>query len=452
MKRRINVVRLLKFIAVFVLAFQLASPVAAMTGNSGKPAHYLALGDSLAAGMIENGTIGNGYADYLAEELEEEKLLASYNKGFAYPGYKTTDILADLEKNVVKPSSETGKNVKLHDEIQKADVITLSIGANDVLEYVKPNAQGQYEFDILKITAGITAMAKNFDQILTEIKEINPSADIFVMGYYNPYPYLKDHSAKLNGLVSKLDSDIQNVVAKHEAYFVKVASVLAQDVPAYLPNPLNIHPSEAGYEAIAEQFEGPVKEYIMLVPLPQVIPTPVFKDVEGEAAEYVGKAAGYGFIKGYPDGTFKPNKKLTRVHVTSILARTLQLKATKQAPYKDISKYEAATQAEIAAAFEAGLLGASSPAFRPEAPISRIEVARMLYKAHTSITKSPYVAKGETPFTDMKRYSKEDQLAATMLYELEIATGDKGSFKPESPITRAHAAKMIVNFYEKVMQ
>ena len=77
--------RVVKWVAILLLAFQLVvSPAAAMTGNKGEPAHYVALGDSLAAGIIETGEIGQGYADYLAQMLEEENLLATYNKGFAY--------------------------------------------------------------------------------------------------------------------------------------------------------------------------------------------------------------------------------------------------------------------------------------------------------------------------------------------------------------------------------
>ena len=129
--------RVFKILAVLFLSFQLVNPAAAMTGNKGEPAHYLALGDSLAAGVIETNEIGTGYTDVLAEMLEDEGLLASYNKGFAYPGYKTEHILAELDKDAEKPSSETGENVSLLDEVKKADVITISVGANDVLGNVK---------------------------------------------------------------------------------------------------------------------------------------------------------------------------------------------------------------------------------------------------------------------------------------------------------------------------
>lgn len=50
---------------------------------------YVALGDSLAHGMNEVGVIGLGYTDFVAQVLQQEGLITSYNKGFAYSGYTT---------------------------------------------------------------------------------------------------------------------------------------------------------------------------------------------------------------------------------------------------------------------------------------------------------------------------------------------------------------------------
>lgn len=43
---------------------------------------------------------------------------------------------------------------------------------------------------------------------------------------------------------------------------------------------------------------------------------------------------------------------------------------------------------------------------------------------------------------------EETQKAIAMLVELGIAEGDNGEFKPNNRATRAHAAKLLVNFKE----
>ena len=48
-----------------------------------QPIDYLALGDSLAAGVTPNNELGKGYSDFLAESMHTIGALKSYNKGFS---------------------------------------------------------------------------------------------------------------------------------------------------------------------------------------------------------------------------------------------------------------------------------------------------------------------------------------------------------------------------------
>ena len=448
--------KFLRFMLALVLALALALPASAMTGNNNEPAHYLALGDSLAAGMIQDGSIGKGYTDFLAEMLEEDNLLASYNKGFAVPGAKTTDLLKMLEENVEMPATGTKTPVKINDEIKKADVITLTIGANDVLSSVKFNTDGTIDYDLVTVTASITAAAQNVGKVLGTIKTLNPSADVFVMGLYNPKPHLVDYSFVMNMLVGQVDSALKQVTEASDFYFVPVKDVIAANTKEYLPNPSNIHPSEAGYKVIADQFYPPVKEYIGLEKEPEIInpeptPLPTFKDVKSShwSYKFVGQAASLGIMKGYADKTFRPNNKLTRVHVTSMLARALNLTETSKTPYKDISRLEKQTQTEIAAAYKAGLLKEGKK-FGPNTPISRLEFAEMVDAAYSYVYGRPYSAEKTAPFKDISKMTAEQKRVITLLYDFGIAKGDKGNFKPNSKLTRAQAAKMMVIFYGKL--
>lgn len=446
--------KILKFLAVVLLTFQLVSPAAAMTGNKGEPANYLALGDSLAAGMIETGAVGTGYADYLAQTLEEAELLASYNKGFAVPGYTTEQVLDELNKDVEKPSSETGKKVSLIDEIKKADVITLSVGANDVLKTLKQDESGNISLNFSEVQQAIGKMAGNYALILKRITQLNPTADVFVMGYYNPFPHMTKLTEQLNMLVGLLDNKVKGIAEGNGAYFVKVSDVIAADTAAYLPNPENIHPSEQGYKVIAEQFAAPVLEYVMLTPLPEVKID--FTDIpkDSESYSYAVKAAEYGLMSGYKDGSFKPSNPLTRVQMTSILTRALDLEATKPVQFKDMLHYPVKTQEEVAAAAEADIVKGIGQLFKPGDRITRAQMALMIQRAYEKETGTVYEPVKLAPFTDISTYSSEYKEAITFLYEKQIASGvgSTGKFNPTGYLTRAQAAKIISNFYEQVLR
>ncbi|MEO4052597.1 S-layer homology domain-containing protein [Solibacillus sp. CAU 1738] len=176
-----------------------------------------------------------------------------------------------------------------------------------------------------------------------------------------------------------------------------------------------------------------------------------FKDIQSHwAKEDIEAAVAKGLLKGYEDNTFKPNNYLTRVQAVSILVRSLNLTSTGHAPYTDLQGYNESTRKEIAAAYEANLLTANSGKFSPSTPITREELAIMLNRAYTFKTGQEYAPSKVAPLNDIGKLSNESKKAITLLYDLEIAQGSNGAFQPLNSLTRAHAAKMFINFLKVV--
>lgn len=70
------------------------------------------------------------------------------------------------------------------------------------------------------------------------------------------------------------------------------------------------------------------------------VPGVGFADTVGNWAESAVKAAqGAGLIQGYPDGTFRPDRELTRAEAVVILNRAIDRKPSAgdfQSPWKDV--------------------------------------------------------------------------------------------------------------------
>lgn len=176
----------------------------------------------------------------------------------------------------------------------------------------------------------------------------------------------------------------------------------------------------------------------------------VFKDtVNHWARAEIEEAVAHGLLKGYADQTFRPSQQLTRVQAVSILVRALDLKGS-SSPFTDIKTYNVVTQKEIAAAYEGGLLVKKGTIFAPSEKISREELAVMLQRAYTYKTGKAFTAVKLAPFKDIRTLSAESQQAITFLYDFGIAQGSNGWFNPSNTTTRAHAAKMFVNFLQVV--
>lgn len=421
---------------------------------------YLALGDSLAAGIDPNSELGNGYADYLAESIKTQGLLRSYNKGFSYPGYTTSNVLKDLETNVTRNvygEGYTEKTAQLHNSIASAEIITLSAGANDALAQLKINPNtGAISADPIQLVTVIQKAGANTKGILDHIKQLNPDAKVYVMGYYNPFPHAApEMQPMLAQLLQSLNGAIQNGMEGTGAIFVPTADIIAKDYAAHLPNPKNIHLSEAGYKKVADQFWATMQTtYPWTVTTPATIPptaSTLFTDIaEHPAKDYIEKAVAAGLFKGYADGTFKPENTLTRAQAASILVRALGLKTDEKAPFKDISGYAAETQADINAAYKFGLIKGSEGKFLPSNQVTHAQIALMIERAYALKTGVKYKASGKAPFSDFGNYNAETVNAISMLYEQGIPTGDDGKFMPGNSTTRAYAATILISFMEKV--
>lgn len=106
-------------------------------------------------------------------------------------------------------------------------------------------------------------------------------------------------------------------------------------------------------------------------------------DVRGHWAEsYIAMLSQKGTIGGFPDGSFRPNEPITRAQFAAIAVKALNLPpAGRPANFKDVSSRYWASNA-IAAVSDAGLVtGFPDGSFRPEDKITRAQALVILSKA-----------------------------------------------------------------------
>ena len=440
-------------LVAFILMLQLVLPVAIPAqAEESYGLNYLALGDSLASGVNEKNELGLGYADFIAKGYSDAPATMQFNKGFSYPGYTTTDVLNDIEKNVTKPiydlNGMSQKTATIQQAIKEADFITLSVGANDVLKNVSRSESGEFSFDAAGVLGSIQQVSTNYEKILKSIYALNPEVDIIVMGLYNPFPHLKDPviQTQLNMLVTTMNNSIKKVVEANSGIFSEVAPLIAKDVAAFLPNPNNVHLSEAGYEVVADKMMADYNATILTDLENALVDEAPFTDIANHwGKDYIDVAYANGYMKGYDDGTFKPNANMTRAQVLAVIARTFKLEATKPAPFKDISHYAQQTQNEIAAAYEAGLVLENGGNFNPQGEITRAQLALILMRLSNNLAGETYKTGTIASFNDIANYDREAQVAITFLYDIGVVQGTSATtFSPKGNVTRAQLAKILV--------
>jgi len=105
------------------------------------------------------------------------------------------------------------------------------------------------------------------------------------------------------------------------------------------------------------------------------------KDIDGHwAAQYIEKTGVAGTIKGYPDGTFRPDAKITRAEAATIIYRTKGLRAMASSQeFSDVPVGHWAFQSIDGARKLGVVAGYGDGTFRPSGNATRAEAAKMIY-------------------------------------------------------------------------
>lgn len=185
--------------------------------------HYVAMGDSISAYFrVEKG---QGYAEILADFLKNEPGFGGlYLTNLSRSGDDSTDIL-----NMADAYADT---------IRDADLITISIGANNFLGLLLGRIYGfleerygaDYTLDSLEIddsllnemtaafgglsllaevARGIERFRTDINTLIVKLKELSPSVDIYFMTVYTPLSEADSIYAAVDMLIRSVNSIIE---------------------------------------------------------------------------------------------------------------------------------------------------------------------------------------------------------------------------------------------------
>jgi lysophospholipase L1-like esterase len=232
---------------------------------------YLALGDSVAAGVGASDPATTAYVPRLADVLRKRlhcwphwrcHRLALHNLGVS--GATTASLIADPAQ---LEAAEAELKARNHDwdPRNNVKVVTIDIGGNDAFAIVPscldPTAPGC----AAAVQDKLASFEANFDQILGRLRAAaGRRTRIVAMTYYNPLPACQ--LAPLTGLGDAvleggtplvdqgLNDRIRTVAAAHG---VLVAETYGQVGPADLVGGLDcLHPNDAGHQVVADDFAG----------------------------------------------------------------------------------------------------------------------------------------------------------------------------------------------------
>jgi len=121
------------------------------------------------------------------------------------------------------------------------------------------------------------------------------------------------------------------------------------------------------------------------------------RDVDGHWAQAtISRWVEDGLVKGYDDGTFRPNEQITRAEFVALVNRLFGLTEQAEVTFADVASQNWFSQ-DVARAVAAGYIsGYEDNTFRPNHPISRQEVAVILQRIMNASRRSSASAAQQT--------------------------------------------------------
>ncbi|GGH34240.1 DUF2252 family protein [Paenibacillus segetis] len=181
-----------------------------------------------------------------------------------------------------------------------------------------------------------------------------------------------------------------------------------------------------------------------------IVPEVSFSDIAGHWAEAtIRQSVSSGIVQGYLDGTFKPGNAVTRAEFVVMLMNVLQPQgAGTELSFTDSTKIGAWAQKAIAQAVQTGIIkGYGDGSFRPNAVITRSEMATMIANALELPTESNI----PTSFKDDPNIPLWAKGAVESLKKLGLIEGTgTNEFHPSTQTTRAEAVTVLLNMLENM--
>ncbi|MBN6188386.1 lipase [Aneurinibacillus sp. BA2021] len=203
-------------------------------------AQIVALGDSLTRGTGD--ATGLGYVGNLRKRWAQNTGRDVYVLNHGVNGYKTADLLRDLQQKE-----------DIRRTIRQADLITLSIGGNDLF-----HAGGMEEVNPEQSRKRLPGALERYGQIVRIIRSLNPDAPLLYVGLYNAFADLPNARASYD-VVQRWNGGATAVLYQYSGtVFIPTDDLFRTRGAAYLSSD-RFHPNQDGYRRIGERMAESIR-------------------------------------------------------------------------------------------------------------------------------------------------------------------------------------------------
>ena len=144
------------------------------------------------------------YKDYIKDYLDELDKLEKYTD-ISISDDRITDLIRNIKDNKVY-GDKTFQNILI-----KADLLTLSIGYNDIISKLN-------KYNTYKMYGYIDTFILDLDNLFSVLREFDKEK-IIMLGYYNPY------SDEYDDMIKYINQKVEDLSSKYHIEYINISDV-----------------------------------------------------------------------------------------------------------------------------------------------------------------------------------------------------------------------------------
>src|SRR5699024_8958417 len=134
--------------------------------------------------------------------------------------------------------------------LEDTDIIIITIGANDIMQVFKENFT---KLTLEKFNEEQIDYEKRLHEIFSTIRHINEDAEIYLIGFYNPFQQYFSYIEELDIIVESWNNVGEQVATQYDdSEFIPIKD-LFENTSYNLIAEDNFHPNHLGYRLIADR-------------------------------------------------------------------------------------------------------------------------------------------------------------------------------------------------------
>ena len=172
------------------------------------PFHYVAIGDSLTEGVGDTTNQG-GFVPLLVQSLTDTYDYQVTDSNYGVSGNTSKQILQRMQEKT-----------DIQKSLVKADMMTLTVGGNDVMAVIRKNLTS---LSVSTFTKPAKSYQKRLRQIIELARAENEDLPIYILGIYNPFYLNFPDMTEMQEIVDNWNNATESVTEEYaNVYFVPI--------------------------------------------------------------------------------------------------------------------------------------------------------------------------------------------------------------------------------------